>query len=164
MPPRWRLALIIGGLGVIPAALAIVGLTALMTGEPGPRGYVEREATGQLAVGYRSCPGESINEVAVYDLTAPTPVILWKVSRVAEAEVTHIVLGRVPNGFSESSAFVEPVVTHTIRFEIKGTTGAASTVQFEPSKLGSGQYWQAADPEPSPLSKLKRTGSSDVGC
>jgi hypothetical protein len=46
VPQRWRLAVIIGGLGVIPAALASVGLIALMTGELGSRGYIEREATG----------------------------------------------------------------------------------------------------------------------
>ena len=163
MPRRWTLALIVGVGGVL-GAFAIVGLVALMMGEPGPRGYVEREATGQLAIGYRNCPGESIKDLEVYDLTASTPVLLWKVSRVAEVQVTHIVLGQVPNGFNESSAFVEPVETHKIRFEIDGTTGLESTIEFEPSKLGSGQYWQAADPEPSPLSKLKRTGSSEVGC
>ena len=114
-PRRWTLALI-GGVGMILVALAIAGLAGLMMGEPGSRGYVEREATGQLAIGYRNCPGESIKDLAVYDMAASTPVLLRKVSRVAEVQVTRIVLGQVPNGFSESAAFAEPVVTNTIRF------------------------------------------------
>ncbi|MEU0093549.1 hypothetical protein [Kribbella sp. NPDC006257] len=160
---RWRIILPIS-LGVlVMLAVFVGGLYLMATGEADSRGYVLRESSGQLVVGYRICSGESIESVTVTDQTVSPAVTLWSVVRSA-GQTGKIPLGKVPGGFGERDPFVVPAADHTIRFEITGTSGTATTVQFVPSKLPAGQFWDAGAADPAPVSKLHPEGSENYGC
>lgn len=143
------------------AGIGVVGLFSLIGSDPGSRGYVMRDSSGQLVIGYLGCPDDSIENVEVFDLSATPRATLWKISRVGDARVSEIRFGTPPAGFRESEAFVQPIPNHTLRFEIKSTTGLSETVEFQVDKLPSGEFWQDADPKPYPISELRQNDHAD---
>ena len=151
-----------GGICLLAAGMAITGLVVMVVGgEPGSRAYVVREQTGQLVVDYRSCPGEGIAELVVTDRTVSPVATVWEVSRSGEgdARTSEMTFGQVPGGFDEVREFVRPVPNHTLRFELTSTAGRSETVEFQLDRLPTGEFWDAADTRPAPVSELDRRGS-----
>ena len=140
-------------------------LMGFLMQEPETRGYVMRDAGGQVVVGYRTCPGEYVDRVVVTE-TGGAHRVLWRIERRARSTVRQIPLGRVPDGFREVVPFRPPPPGRPVEVEVRDSDGVVSDTLLRLRDLKAGHYVEAANPpdDQKPVPRLRVAGAARYGC
>lgn len=161
-----RIAIVVASVlgALLLLALSVLGFWAYVTGEPGQASYLERRGD-RIVLAYRECPDErvwGIGNVKVTDTTAEPHVVLWRIRRTGDVDVTTIPLGEVPAGFTEVVPYRAPDPGHVILVESDGTAPFPESIAFRPYRLVAGTFVDGDGLRPS--AALDRRGRSVNVC